>query len=151
MRNNHSFVPGGLLTRQHLPHHLKGLRDDIVWHAEVALKRNAIRIMNFWEWDVLNIYIYIYIYFDQFKIFLKKNDPITPNPENPPPHCNPNKFRGVLTEVSSGCKNLHGVIAKELDCSLEVSKFKFQWCYYIYFQTNILRKGMNSLITPAMG
>ena len=35
----------------------------------------------------------------------------------------------------------HDVVAKRLDCNIVVSK-----CYYIYFRTNTLRKGMNLLI-----
>ena len=42
--------------------------------------------------------------------------------------------------------NLHGLIAKILDCSLKVSEFHFQSCHYVYFRTtNTFEKGMNSL------
>ena len=40
----------------------------------------------------------------------------------------------------------HGIVVKVLDCSLKVNKFKLQSCYYVPFQTNTLRKGMNPLI-----
>ena len=44
-----------------------------------------------------------------------------------------------------------GLMAKVLDCDLQVSEFEFQSRYYIYFQTNNLREGMNPLIaTPVM-
>ena len=39
------------------------------------------------------------------------------------------------------------VMAKVLNSSLEVSTFKLQLWYYVYFWTNILGKGMNFLIT----
>ena len=45
----------------------------------------------------------------------------------------------------------HGIMAKMLDCNLRVSEFKLQLCYYVYFQTKVLAKGMNPLIAPAMG
>ena len=41
----------------------------------------------------------------------------------------------------------HGVMAKVLDCGLKVNKFRLQSCCYIYFQTNTVRKGMNSLFS----
>ena len=44
-----------------------------------------------------------------------------------------------------------GVVAYVLDCDIIISKFKLQSCYYIHFQTNILWKGMNSLIPPCYG
>ena len=42
-------------------------------------------------------------------------------------------------------------MAKVLNCSQEVREFKLQSPYCIYFQTNTLKKGMNSLSSPAMG
>ena len=44
--------------------------------------------------------------------------------------------------------SFHGVMAKVLDCRLEISKFKLQLHWYVHFQTNALGKGMNSLILP---
>ena len=43
-------------------------------------------------------------------------------------------------------KSPSGVVVDVLDCSLKVSEFKLQSCYYVYFRTNILEKGMNSFI-----
>ena len=43
--------------------------------------------------------------------------------------------------------NLHGVIAKVLDYSLEVLEFKLSLCNYVHFQTNIL--GMNLSYSPS--
>ena len=40
-------------------------------------------------------------------------------------------------------ESLCSVIAKALDCCLEISGFELQSGYYIYFRTNTLRKGMN--------
>ena len=37
-----------------------------------------------------------------------------------------------------------------LDCNIIVSKFEVQSRNYIHFQTNTIRKGMNSLIPPIM-
>ena len=45
----------------------------------------------------------------------------------------------------------YGIMAKVLDCSLEISEFKLQLCYYIHFLTNTLGKGINPLIPLAMG
>ena len=50
---------------------------------------------------------------------------------------------------SSSSKKQMGV-ANMLNSDVIVSEFKLQSCYYTYFQTNILGKGINSLITPAM-
>ena len=36
-------------------------------------------------------------------------------------------------------------VAKVLDCNFKVSEFELQSPYYVYFQTNTLRKGMNPL------
>ena len=37
-------------------------------------------------------------------------------------------------------------MADMLDCCLVLSKFELQSCYYVHFWTNILCKGMNSLV-----
>ena len=42
------------------------------------------------------------------------------------------------------------LMAKMLDCSLKVCKFKFQSHHYIHFWRNTFRKGVNLLISPAM-
>ena len=42
-------------------------------------------------------------------------------------------------------------MAKALDCSPDVNEFKLQSHDYIHFQTNTPGKGMNLLISPAMG
>ena len=44
-----------------------------------------------------------------------------------------------------------GIIVKVLDCSLKVSEFKLQSCYYIHFQTNTLRKSLNSPLPSSNG
>ena len=49
--------------------------------------------------------------------------------------------------VMVGC----GAMTKVLDCGLEVREFKPQSWYYVHFQANTLRKGMNPLILQAMG
>ena len=43
-----------------------------------------------------------------------------------------------------------GVGANVLDCDVIVTKFKLQWYYYIHFSTNILAKGMKTLIPQAI-
>ena len=52
-----------------------------------------------------------------------------------------NRWGGVLV----------GVMVKAMDCGIVVSEFELQLRYYVDFQTNILGKGMNPLILPAMG
>ena len=42
-----------------------------------------------------------------------------------------------------------GVVANVLDCYIVVSEFKLKLCYYIYFQSNTLGNGMNSLLPLA--
>ena len=42
-------------------------------------------------------------------------------------------------------------MANVLDCSLEVSRFKFQLNNYIHFWTDTLGKGMNPFFLLAMG
>ena len=41
-------------------------------------------------------------------------------------------------------------MAKVLNYGLELSKFELQSHYYVHFWTDTLRKGMNSVITPAV-
>ena len=45
--------------------------------------------------------------------------------------------------------NIHDVMAKVLDCSLEVSVFELYLHHYVHFQINTLGKGMNLLIPSA--
>ena len=42
-------------------------------------------------------------------------------------------------------------MAEVLNCDLEESEFQLQWHYDVYFWTDILKAGMNSVIQPAMG
>ena len=44
-----------------------------------------------------------------------------------------------------------GVVVKAMDCGIVVREFVLQLRYYVHFRANTLRKGMNSLILPAMG
>ena len=57
----------------------------------------------------------------------------------------------LFTKLS--CRQMcpRGVMVKALDYGIIVSKFKLQSRYYVRFQTNTFRKGMNPLILPAMG
>ena len=48
-------------------------------------------------------------------------------------------------------ESLCGIVVNMLECNIIVNKFKFQLCDYIHFWTNILGKGMNFLIPPAIG
>ena len=45
---------------------------------------------------------------------------------------------------------LCGIMVNMLNWCLEVSTFELQSCYYVHFQTNILGKGMKSLIPTIM-
>ena len=47
--------------------------------------------------------------------------------------------------------NLRGVVANVLDLDIVVSEFELQFGYIVYFRTNTLWKGMNSLIPSAKG
>ena len=47
-------------------------------------------------------------------------------------------------------ESLGYVVANILDYNLKVSKFKFQSCYYIHFQTEIFGKSMKSFISSAV-
>ena len=49
---------------------------------------------------------------------------------------------------SWGCPR--GVMVKVMDCGIVVSDFVLQLRYYVHFRANILGKGMNPLILPAM-
>ena len=44
-----------------------------------------------------------------------------------------------------------GVMVKAMDCGIVISEFVLQSRYYVHFRANILGKGMNPLILPAMG
>ena len=46
--------------------------------------------------------------------------------------------------------SLRGVVANVLDCDIIVSEFEIQSRYYVHFQINTLRKGMNLLIPRAI-
>ena len=52
-------------------------------------------------------------------------------------------------KILRGCP--HSVMVKALDCGIIVSEVELQSYYYVHFQANTLRKGMNPLILPAMG
>ena len=54
----------------------------------------------------------------------------------------------VLLLLAAGSPR--GVIAKVLNCGITVSKFEFKSCYYVHFQTIILRKGRNHRILSAI-
>ena len=41
----------------------------------------------------------------------------------------------------------HGVMAKVLNCDLEVNEFELQSRYYVHFWTNTKRKGMKTAIS----
>ena len=49
----------------------------------------------------------------------------------------------------SGCPRV--VMVKAMDCGIVVREFVLQLRYYVHFRANILGKGMNPLIPPAMG
>ena len=42
----------------------------------------------------------------------------------------------------------NGIMAKVVDCDLEVNAFKLQLCYYVHFQINTFWKSMSPLILP---
>ena len=44
----------------------------------------------------------------------------------------------------------HGVMVKALNCGVIVSEFKLQLCYYIYFWSNTLGKGMWTPLSPQL-
>ena len=41
-------------------------------------------------------------------------------------------------------------MVKAMDCGIVVSEFELQLCYYVYFRTNTIGKGINPLILPAV-
>ena len=59
-------------------------------------------------------------------------------------------FNLLLTPNVLGGRS-RGIMVKVLDCSLKGSKFRLQLSCYVHFQTNILGKGINSLIPPGVG
>ena len=42
-------------------------------------------------------------------------------------------------------------MVKAMDCGIVEREFVLESCYYVHFQANTLREGMNPLILPAMG
>ena len=62
-----------------------------------------------------------------------------------------NEIISIITTGMFIRRSLHGVMAKVLDCSLKVSEFKLQSCYYVHIWTNAFEKGMEPLIFLAMG
>ena len=44
-----------------------------------------------------------------------------------------------------------GVLAYKLDCNIIINELEHQLHYYVQFQNNAFRKGMNPFISPAMG
>ena len=51
--------------------------------------------------------------------------------------------------LQRGCPRC--VMVKTIDCGIVAREFELQSRYYVHFRTNILEKGMNPLILPAMG
>ena len=54
-----------------------------------------------------------------------------------------------LSQKQSGCPR--DVMVKAMDCGIVESEFVLQSRYYVHFRENTLRKGMNTLILPAIG
>ena len=52
---------------------------------------------------------------------------------------------------NSFCRCPRVVLVKTMDSGIVVSDFELQSCYYFYFKTNTLVKGLNLHIIPAMG
>ena len=48
-------------------------------------------------------------------------------------------------------RRFRGVIAKVMNKEIVVCEFELKSSYYVQFQTNTIRKGMNSLMPLAMG
>ena len=55
----------------------------------------------------------------------------------------------VDQKMLRGCPR--GVMVKAMDCGIVLSEFELRSRHYIHFRANILGKGMNPLILPAMG
>ena len=53
------------------------------------------------------------------------------------------------TIALGGCPRV--VMVKTMDCGIVVGEFVLQSRYDVHFRANILGKGMNPLILPAMG
>ena len=53
----------------------------------------------------------------------------------------------ILLTLSSGRRTC-GLMAKKLDCILEVSEFELNLPYYVHFLANTLEKVMNFLTNP---
>ena len=60
----------------------------------------------------------------------------------------PKPFLSKNNSDTEGCPC--GVMVKALNGEIVVIEFELQSRYYVYFRTNILEKGMNPLILPAM-
>ena len=56
-------------------------------------------------------------------------------------------FKPLIAVKERGV-NPCGVMVNGLDYNVVVSEFKLQFYYYIHFQTNALRKDLNSSIHP---
>ena len=48
-----------------------------------------------------------------------------------------------------GCPR--GVMVKTMNCGIVVREFELHLRYYVHFRANTLKKGMDTLILPAMG
>ena len=57
----------------------------------------------------------------------------------------------IMMNTFSSRGGPRGVMVKAVDCRIVVCEFVPQSRYYVHFRANTLRKGMNSLILPAMG
>ena len=55
---------------------------------------------------------------------------------------------GIILNIKVKCCGVCGIMAKVEDCSLQLNKFEFQWCYYIHLEINNLGKGINHFIPP---
>ena len=60
-----------------------------------------------------------------------------------------NSTRNEYTTLIGGVLVVKGL--KRMDCGIVVSELELYLGYYVHFRANILGKGMNPLILPAMG
>ena len=56
----------------------------------------------------------------------------------------------VFYQNIMGWGSPHGVMDNMLDYDIVVHGFNLQSCYFVHFQTDTLRKGINFINSPAM-
>ena len=92
----------------------------------------------------------LHLFWDSFQWFCLQISRDTKYFLSCPRHCDQRLIVVIVYYFQIWNKNEH-IISNRVISSHVGPMFKIQLCYYVHFQTNTLRNGINPLILPAMG